>query len=967
MSTHSKPMAEYFEAATECNFAAVQSFIEKDINNINYRNEDEDTALHLAAVHGRVKVVKLLLERGAEVNAKQKSELTALHLASLNGHTEVVKLLLERDAEVNAKQESGITPLHYSIGEGYIEVATLLVEHGAEVNAKQKNGITPLHIASLKGRTKELGFLLEKGAEVNAKEEQGLTALHAAASKGDAEALILLLEKGADVNAKDEKGSTPLHLAAFNGHIKALELLLLFNKDVDVDAKDEKGSTPLHIASRYNIEAVKLLLESNADISLKNKENDTPLDIALKAGHAAIATLLREKKNHEIIICRARNIICKLGVKNENISKIDVRHSTINKKNKNPPMEVAYTLEDKENPIRLSEELKQAGFTRWEKKGDFGFVVTVDYFNGVLRDERKYTEYLNTLKKGKETQNNLSNFARGTMDQSINKEKPSAATPQKTDGIQPPSSSGCFSPIAPAIFGKLLSPGQELSDDDKEKSKRADALILCKIGNQFKLYICHEEEWQSMVLENVENMEWLGKARKIFAKKALDSIQFKPELEGIFQAKADLIDQLKQDFHKQLRERKIKSKIENRGNQKNRPIMSERQPSQVYLEPSNLPVPVGSSKRKTHHKESTNQSLKFFSSQTPSSKQPVLEVTTPIPAVAEEISFAPTASRKSLTVLRPVEGELPRPPRKSTVNEDDISYHRLVRLPDNIPLTLGEEPLFRKSKKIIPATRHSDTSKKWVDRTVRESLTSLIAEYEKAPSNAVYIRAIYYWIIRAFVNKGINKEEEPVLWELRNFLIHEVYVHWFDFLEEKSFLIDLAKALSQGNKPSREIPKFRPIDRDPSNLIKIMNAELEALKATFKPFDASRGGVERAFFGYYPANLGSCYASLIVIVECYNQLKKEGYEFLTEQKDILDSCKYKIRNKAVHVGDEPLRESDNSIEMGMPEVETLYKACSRLFELNKFEPRVNLSVAQEIHTSSNRSHCSSQPLSLRLR
>lgn len=949
MSTHSKSMAEYFKAVTECNLAAVQSFIEKDINNINYQNEDEDTALHLASVHGRVKVVKLLLERGAEVNAKQKSELTALHLASLKGHTEVVKLLLEHGAEINAKQQSGITPLHYSIGEGYTEVATLLLEHGADVNAKQKNGITPLHIASLKGHIKALKFLLEKGAEVNAREEQGLTALHAAASKGDAEAISLLIEKRADVNAKDEKGSTPLHLAAFNGHIQALKLLLFFNKDVDVNAQNEDGSTPLHMVSRYNIEVVELLLELNADISLKNKENDTPLDIALKAGHAAIATLLREKKSHQIIICRARNIICKLGVKNENISKIDVRHSAVNKKNKNTPMEVAYTLEDKENPIRLSEELKQAGFNHWEKKGDFGFVVTVDYFNGVLREERKYTEYLNSLKNGKETQNNLSNFARGTMEQRINKEESSAATPQKTHGIQLPLSSGCLYSIEPAIFGKILSPGQELSDDDKEKAKMADALILCKIGSQFKLYICHEEEWQSMVLENVENMEWLGKARKIFAKKELDSIQFKPELEGIFQAKADLINQLKQDFHKQLRERKIKSKIENRSNQKKRPIISERQPSQVYLEPSNFPVPVGSSKRKTHHKESTNQSLKFFSSPTPSSQQRVLEVTTPVPAVAEEISVAPTASRKSLTVLRPVEGELPRPPRKSTVNEDDISYHRLVRLPDNIPLTLGEEPLVRKSKKIIPATRHSDTSKKWVDRTVRESLTSLIAEYEKAPSNAVYIRAIYYWIIRAFVNKGINKDEEPGLWKLRNFLIHEVYVHCFDFLKEKDFLIDLAKALNRGDKPSSEIPEFRAIDLDPRNLIRIMNAELEALKAAFKPFNASVGGVERAFFGCYPANLGSCYASLIVIVECYNQLKKEGYEFFTEQKDILDSCKYKIRNKAVHMGDEPLREADNSIEMGMPEVETLYQACGRLFELNKFEPISNLSVAHEFH------------------
>ena len=84
-----------------------------------------------------------------------------------------------------------------------------------------------------------------------------------------------------------------------------------------------------------------------------------------------------------------------------------------------------------------------------------------------------------------------------------------------------------------------------------------------------------------------------------------------------------------------------------------------------------------------------------------------------------------------------------------------------------------------------------------------------------------------------------------------------------------------------------------------------MNKGLEALRLVFKSF-ATRGGLAQAFFSYYPERLGSCYASLIIIVECYNQLTKLGFIFLPEEEKILESCRYQIRNNAVHVSNEQL-------------------------------------------------------------
>ena len=63
------------------------------------------------AANGHEAVVKLLLEKGAELEAKDSDGRTPLRRAAENGHEAVVKLLLEKDAELEAKDSFGRTPL----------------------------------------------------------------------------------------------------------------------------------------------------------------------------------------------------------------------------------------------------------------------------------------------------------------------------------------------------------------------------------------------------------------------------------------------------------------------------------------------------------------------------------------------------------------------------------------------------------------------------------------------------------------------------------------------------------------------------------------------------------------------------------------------------------------------------------------------------------------------------------------
>lgn len=103
------------------------------------------TLLHIAALRNRIEVVKLLIERGADVNAKGGWwVVTPLHWAADNGHTEMVWLLLEQGADVNARtEEHGYTPLHWAANNGHRATVELLIAAGADVYAQSDNGDMP--------------------------------------------------------------------------------------------------------------------------------------------------------------------------------------------------------------------------------------------------------------------------------------------------------------------------------------------------------------------------------------------------------------------------------------------------------------------------------------------------------------------------------------------------------------------------------------------------------------------------------------------------------------------------------------------------------------------------------------------------------------------------------------------------------------------------------------------------------
>lgn len=137
-----------------------------------------------AAVLGRSDEVARLLDAGAGIDDKTRDGFTALHYAAFFGHPALARLLVDRGADVDAcaTNDMQVTPLHSAAAGGHREVALLLVGAGANVTAVQRHGWTPLHAAAQLGDDVLARALVERGADAKARAEDGTTPIELAAA-----------------------------------------------------------------------------------------------------------------------------------------------------------------------------------------------------------------------------------------------------------------------------------------------------------------------------------------------------------------------------------------------------------------------------------------------------------------------------------------------------------------------------------------------------------------------------------------------------------------------------------------------------------------------------------------------------------------------------------------------------------------------------------------------------------------
>ena len=134
----------------------------------------------------------------------QEKANAALIRAAWEGEAEVVKLLLDRGANIEARDKYGNTALLLSAGHGQAEVVSLLLDRGANIETRDKYGKTALILAAWSGKTEVVSLLLDRGADIEAKIIiYGYTALSVALNNNNFEVAKLLISRGAECTMSD--------------------------------------------------------------------------------------------------------------------------------------------------------------------------------------------------------------------------------------------------------------------------------------------------------------------------------------------------------------------------------------------------------------------------------------------------------------------------------------------------------------------------------------------------------------------------------------------------------------------------------------------------------------------------------------------------------------------------------------------------------------------------------------------
>eukprot|EP00929_Paragymnodinium_shiwhaense_P027381 TRINITY_DN16083_c0_g1_i1.p1 TRINITY_DN16083_c0_g1~~TRINITY_DN16083_c0_g1_i1.p1 ORF type:complete len:650 (+),score=223.18 TRINITY_DN16083_c0_g1_i1:60-2009(+) len=265
--------------------------------------EEGRTALMVAAETGNVKVLHLLLEKGASRLEKTEDGKTALVLAAESGSAEVWAALMLQGVSKPERLLLG-KKLLQATAKGDTKTIKAMLACKASLEVKATDGRTALAVAVEHNNTEHVKLLLAKGAKPNVKSRKGKSVLYYAFKKDNLGMVAILNSKGAVVQP-DEQADFHTFLMELvqrkceekhqESQKDEIELLLACGMDPNMMVPETK-LTALHVAcDRNSLDIVRVLIEGKANVSQRAGEgNKTPLYVASTMRHTAIAKLLVE-------------------------------------------------------------------------------------------------------------------------------------------------------------------------------------------------------------------------------------------------------------------------------------------------------------------------------------------------------------------------------------------------------------------------------------------------------------------------------------------------------------------------------------------------------------------------------------------------------------------------------------------------------------------------------------------------
>lgn len=267
----------------------IKSLIEKGAD-INLKNQNQQTALHLACYYNRPELAQSLLDMGADLNTRDNNSNTPF-LSACQVSSSLAMKMMDKGAPVLVKNRSGQTALHLlsqsrQSGDAAENARANLaiMDRFKEIDIQDQYGRTALAMTVMANNTELCKQFIKRGADPNFKpvtdknRGQNLDPMACiAAQRGSPEMLKALIDGGAKVNVFGVSGDSPLHLAAQAGGS-------IFRRGTD----QTKASEPF-------VRVLQHLLNAKANPDAKNKQGFTPFQVAAKGDFFAGVELLADK------------------------------------------------------------------------------------------------------------------------------------------------------------------------------------------------------------------------------------------------------------------------------------------------------------------------------------------------------------------------------------------------------------------------------------------------------------------------------------------------------------------------------------------------------------------------------------------------------------------------------------------------------------------------------------------------
>lgn len=281
---------------------------------LNTNDKKNDTLLTVASQYGNLEVAQYLCEKGMNIEAQNNDNDTALIEAARNNNYDVVKYLIQKGAKFDnivlcgAAGNGNIDMIKFLLASGYEftnqdksialesavennqkEAAKYLLDTGAADIDVEYNTFTPLKENCLKGNLEAVKFLVESGANIDGKKIKG-EVLETAIEYGQVDIVKYLIDKGADVNAivlyeDGSGGQSELIEAAGSGYLDIVKLLV--ENGADVKAQDKstlKNTALIYASSSGSRNIVEYLIQKGSDVNCQNTDGQTALMFAAKTG-----------------------------------------------------------------------------------------------------------------------------------------------------------------------------------------------------------------------------------------------------------------------------------------------------------------------------------------------------------------------------------------------------------------------------------------------------------------------------------------------------------------------------------------------------------------------------------------------------------------------------------------------------------------------------------------------------------